>query len=127
MKKFRVTCFWTMCKIMDIEAEGDLEASEEAKARVNTDQGSFVDGSLDVGDVEEWQIHIPEDVKSRISSDPDKAAEDLDPVVHDVKGDEAAEVNNQGAEGQVEYLKAAGVSWNVIRQALGLPEVKGGK
>ena len=30
--------------------------------------------------------------------------EELDEIVHDIKGQEAAEINNQGKEAQIDYL-----------------------
>lgn len=30
--------------------------------------------------------------------------EELDEIVHDLKSEEAAEINNQGKEGQIEYI-----------------------
>ena len=33
-----------------------------------------------------------------------KTQEELDDLVHDAKGEEAAEINNQGKEAQIDYL-----------------------
>lgn len=74
---------------------------------------------------------IPPDIKNKISSDEEnlsaEISEALDELVHETKGNEAANINNEGTDSQLRYLRNQGVSWNEIREALGLPKIEGGK
>jgi hypothetical protein len=59
-------------------------------------------------------------------ADPEAAALELDELVHDAKGDDAADVNNGGIESQLRYLLGPGssrVSSNTIKQYCELLEI----
>ena len=48
-----------------------------------------------------------------------KGPSDLDGLVHDAKGEEAAVINNEGLEAQVDYLTEAGTNVEWLRERLG--------
>ena len=50
--------------------------------------------------------------------DEDLVCEVLDEMVHDAKGEEAAAINNDGLESQLEYLFKGGTTEESIREAL---------
>lgn len=79
----------------------------------------------------EWEAHgcppkneqekIPEDVQRRIDFGFSADVEALDEQVHDLKGNEAADINNGGMKSQIRWLHGeAGMPWSEIRGLLGI-------
>lgn len=64
--------------------------------------------------------HPLEDIPADILQKVDAGADALDSLVEDCVSEIASNVNNQGAEAQIRYLREQGFSWKYIREAYGL-------
>lgn len=77
----------------------------------------------------EWDAHecdeVPEDVQTAINAPSLIDVDVFDEQVHDLKGNEAAGINNGGMESQIRYLHyEAGMPWSEIREMLSIEEPK---
>jgi hypothetical protein len=68
---------------------------------------------------EEREYIIPKDIIKAVGENEGT----MDEAVHDIKGDEAATINNSGLTEQISYLKGKGWSWKDFRETLGLPQI----
>jgi hypothetical protein len=68
---------------------------------------------------------IPKDIQKRINFAFTADSEALDEQIHDMKGNEAANINNKGMKAQIRYLHdEAGMPWSEIRGMLDIKEKK---
>ena len=67
----------------------------------------------------------PKPLHERLAATGENWAEHLDELVHDTKGSEAADINNSGTAGQIEYLLDSGVAVFHILNCLGREDLMG--
>jgi hypothetical protein len=60
---------------------------------------------------------IPAEIQAIIDSGDHSS--DLDMLVHDCVSEIASDINNEGIDSQIRYLREQGFSWKYIREALG--------
>ena len=91
---------------------------------------SLIDTDVEENDVRWGTLTVAEDemkvtIHERLAATGENWAEHLDELVHDTKGSEAADINNSGTAGQIEYLLDSGVAVFHILNCLGREDLMG--
>jgi hypothetical protein len=121
MPKFKVTVLRTGYAATEIEVEAANEEEAEEIAQDEAGGYSFSEHSSEyavdhVEKIPEPEPVLPEELREKAE------AGGLDEVIHEAMAERAANINNRGSHGQIEFLVeefGAEIAHDIVKQALG--------